>query len=204
MAFLRSPQPEDYLDSIRGENILLRPPSQADYAAWAELRAQSRAHLTPWEPTWARDELVKSSYRRRLRAYARDVRDDLGYAFFLADAMSGVLLGGITLSNVRRGACQSATLGYWIGAPYRGQGKMQDAVRTIVPFAFRKLLLHRVEAACMVANAASIRVLEKTGFRREGVLRQYLKINGNWEDHVLMSRVDLADDRGANVSGLQA
>lgn len=194
MVFLRSPQPEDYLDSIRAASIVLRPPSQGDYGAWAELRAASRVHLTPWEPAWSRDELVKSSYRRRLRAYARDVRDDLGYAFFIADAASDTLLGGITLSNVRRGAAQTASLGYWIGAPCQGRGKMQEAVSAIVPFAFKKLLLHRIEAASMLSNAASLRVLEKTGFQREGVARQHLKINGVWQDHVLLSRLETVED----------
>ena len=200
MVFLRSPQPEDYLDAIQGQSLMLRPPGQSDYPAWAELRSMSRAHLLPWEPAWARDELVKSSYRRRMRVYARDVRDDLGYAFFIVDQQSEALLGGITLSNVRRGAAQTATLGYWIGRPFQGQGRMQEAVRTLVPFAFRTLLLHRIEAACMVGNAASLKVLENTGFRREGLARQYLKINGTWEDHVLLGRCDELND-GAAFTG---
>ncbi len=194
MAFLRSAQPEDYLDAVRGQTLVLRPPMLTDYAQWAELRNASRAHLTPWEPAWSRDELVKSSYRRRLRSYARDVRDDLSYAFFISDAAFDTLLGGITLSNVRRGAAQVATLGYWTGAPYAGSGKMQEAVETILPFAFRVLQLHRVEAASMPSNAASLRVLEKTGFTREGLARHYLKINGVWEDHYLHARLAASDD----------
>ena len=200
MAFLRSPLPEDYLDPIRARSIVLRAPTLADYPAWAQLRAASRAHLTPWEPAWSRDELVKSSYRRRLKSYARDVRDDLGYAFFITDATFDTLLGGITLSNVRRGAAQVATVGYWIGAQYTGCGKMQEAVATILPFAFRVLRLHRVEAASMPANIASLRVLEKSGFSREGLARQYLKINGVWQDHYLYARLAGADD----FSGLRA
>lgn len=197
MVFLRSQQPEDYLDPVRGGTVVLRPPSLGDYAAWAELRSQSRAHLTPWEPAWTRDELIKSNYRRRLRTYARDVREDLGYAYFITDARTDALLGGITLSNVRRGAAQTATLGYWIGAPYKGQGRMQDAVQTLVPYAFRALVLHRIEAASMVKNDASLRVLEKSGFQREGLIRQYLKINGAWEDHVLLGRLDSMNDPAA-------
>ena len=202
MAFLRSPQPEDYLDPIRGKSVVLRAPASNDYSAWAELRAFSRAHLTPWEPVWSRDELVKSSYRRRLKSYARDLRDDTGYAFFITDAASDTLLGGITLSNVRRGAAQVATLGYWIGAPFAGQGKMREAVETILPFAFRVLMLHRVEAASMPSNAASLRVLEKAAFTREGLARQYLKINGVWEDHFLHARLADSDDfSGLRIGG---
>jgi ribosomal-protein-alanine N-acetyltransferase len=190
MAFLRSPQPEDYLDAIRGRTLVLRPPMMSDYDRWAELRSLSRAYLIPWEPAWALDELTRASFRRRLKAYARDVRDDMSYAFFIVDEQSDVLQGGITLSNVRRGVAQMATLGYWIGRPYAGQGKMQEAVETIVQFAFRRLHLHRIEAACMPANAASLRVLEKSGFEREGVARDYLKINGAWQDHVLFARIN--------------
>ncbi|NOT70695.1 MAG: GNAT family N-acetyltransferase [Hyphomicrobium sp.] len=193
MAFLRSALPEDYLDAIRGEVLVLRPPAVADYAAWAELRALSRSHLTPWEPAWAPDDLSRQMYRRRLRAYARDVRDDMGYSFFICDAPGDTLAGGITLSNVRRGSAQSASLGYWIGKPYTNRGRMSEAVKTLLPFAFRTLRLHRLEAACMPSNIASIRVLENSGFAREGLARSYLKINGRWEDHLLFAK--LSDDR---------
>jgi [ribosomal protein S5]-alanine N-acetyltransferase len=190
MAFLRSALPEDYLDAIRGNTLVLRPPAVADYNAWAELRALSRAHLTPWEPAWARDDLSRQMYRRRLRAYAKDVRDDFGYSFFICDAPGEALVGGITLSNVRRGSAQTASLGYWIGKPYAGQGRMMEAVRTVLPFAFRTLRLHRIEAACMPLNGASVRVLERSGFQREGMARSYLKINGRWEDHLLFANLN--------------
>lgn len=189
MAFLRAPLPEDYLETIRGRSLVLRAPVMADYAQWAELRALSREHLVPWEPAWSRDDLSKTMYRRRLKAYAGDVRQDQGYSFFIADAMTDTLLGGITLSNIRRGTAQIASLGYWIGRPYAGQGRMQEAVKTLMPFALRTLRLHRIEAATMLANAASIRVLEKTGFEREGLAKGYLKINGRWEDHILFARI---------------
>lgn len=195
MAFLRAALPEDYLEPIRGKSLVLRAPVMPDYAQWAELRALSREHLVPWEPAWSRDDLTRSAFRRRLKAYANDVRGDLGYAFFIADAPTDTLLGGITLSHVRRGAAQIASLGYWIGRPHAGQGRMQDAVKTILPFAFKVLRLHRIEAATMLANAPSIRVLEKCGFGREGQAKAYLKINGRWEDHILFARVaDEADE----------
>lgn len=195
MAFLRAPLPEDYLETIRGRSLVLRPPVMADYGQWAELRALSREHLVPWEPAWSRDDLSKPMFRRRLKAYATDVRNDDGYAFFIADAVTDILLGGITLSHVRRGTAQIASLGYWIGRPYVNQGRMQEAVKTLLPFAHRTLRLHRVEAATMLANAPSIRVLENCGFEREGLAKSYLKINGRWEDHILFARV------GAPISG---
>jgi [ribosomal protein S5]-alanine N-acetyltransferase len=196
MAFLRSALPEDYLDAIRGDRLVLRPPAVADYTAWAELRALSRAHLIPWEPAWARDDLSRQMYRRRLRAYAKDVRDDIGYSYFICDAATDALVGGVTLSNVRRGSAQTAALGYWVGKPFTAQGRMKEAVKTLLPVAFRTLRLNRIEAACMPSNAASIRVLACSGFEQEGLARSYLKINGRWEDHLLFAA--LAENRGAD------
>ena len=157
----------------------------SDYAAWAELRAHSRAHLTPWEPVWPRDELTRSAFRRRVRHYQREAREDLGYAFLIFRETDDRLLGGLTLSNVRRGVTQAAVLGYWLGLPFVRRGYMTEAVAAIVRFAFDELRLHRLEAATMPVNHASIRVLERNGFRREGLARRLLKINGVWQDHVL-------------------
>lgn len=185
MAFLRAPLPEDYLEPIRAEKVVLRPPAISDYAPWATLRSASRGHLEPWEPTWGRGDLSYASYRKRLKHYARESRDDLGYAFFVAHPVTGQLLGGLNLSNVRRGAAQMATLGYWAGAQHTRNGYMTSAVEAIVPFAFHGLRLHRLEAAVMPSNTPSIRVLEKCGFVREGFAKSYLKINGAWTDHFI-------------------
>lgn len=186
LTFLRTGLGGDNGFTIRGNGLFLRPPRMSDYTAWAELRAASRTHLVPWEPAWPRDELTRAAYRRRLRHYQRESREDLGYVFLLFDTANN-LLGGLSLSNVRRGAAQSASLGYWVGLPYAGKGVMTEAVRTVKPFAFGTLGLHRLEAAVMPANAPSIRVLENNGFMREGLAQRYLKINGVWQDHILFA-----------------
>ena len=103
------------------------------------MRNRSREHLQPWEPIWPRDDLTKSSYRRRLRHYASEARADLGHAFFIFDAATDQLAGGVSLGNVRRGVTQTATLGYWMGAPYAGRGVMTKAVATLLPIAFHSL-----------------------------------------------------------------
>lgn len=191
MAFLRaSAGPESYV--ARGVRVGLRPLQVADYAAWAELRAQSRALLQPFEPRWPTDELLKSSYRRRLRHYQREQREDLGYAFAIFCLADDRLIGGVSLSNVRRGVTQAGQLGYWLGLPHIGQGFMADAVAAMLPYAFFGLRLHRIEAATLPTNARSIRVLERSGFEREGYARRYLKINDEWQDHILFAL--LADD----------
>jgi [ribosomal protein S5]-alanine N-acetyltransferase len=167
--------------------VFLRHPTMQDYSAWAELRALSRQHLTPWEPQWTRDELARSTFRRRLRQYQRELRDDQGYAYLIFSEADAGLLGGLNVSNVRRGVAQAASIGYWMGAPHAGCGLMTETVRAAVQFAFTTLGLHRLEAACLPSNIASARVLEKAGFKREGRARRYLKINGQWQDHDLFA-----------------
>ena len=189
MAFFRTVSLADQLPAIEGEGLHLRPPQMADYAEWAALREASRGFLTPWEPTWPADDLSRSAYRRRLRRYAEDLRTDQAYAFFVLLAGDGRLVGGLTLANVRRGVAQAGSLGYWMGAPYARRGLMTAAVRALIPFTFTTLRLHRLEAACIPTNAASIRLLEKTGFTREGYAREYLCINGMWQDHLLFARL---------------
>jgi [ribosomal protein S5]-alanine N-acetyltransferase len=185
MAFMRGLQfPGGQQPVIHGENVYLRYPRVPDYLQWSRLRGESREFLTPWEPVWATDELSKGAFRRRLKRYQRETRLDSAYAFFVFRAIDDVLLGGCTLSNVRRGVTQCCALGYWIGERFAGQGYMFDAVRALVPFIFNTLGLHRIEAACLPTNEPSKNLLAKIGFRQEGVAVRYLQINGDWRDHV--------------------
>ena len=177
---------------LRGAGLLLRPPTPADYDAWADLRAASKPQLTPFEPLWSASELSRAAYKTRMKRYQHEMRSDLGHAFFVFDPLGRTLMGGITLSGVRRGVSQSAFVGYWMGTPFARQGHATAALRRMRDYAFEDLGLHRLEAACMPTNAASLRVLEKVGFMREGLARGYLEIQGAWEDHVLLAR--LAED----------
>jgi ribosomal-protein-alanine N-acetyltransferase len=190
MLLFRSSAFADPLPLIHGGGVMLRNPQMADHDAWATLRETSRGFLAPWEPVWPADDLTKAAFRRRLRRYAQDMRGDLAYPFFVFREADGALLGGLTVSNVRRGVAQTGSLGYWMGAPYAGQGMMTAAVRALVPFVFGTLKLRRLEAACLPHNAASIRLLERVGFRREGYARQYLCIAGAWQDHLLYAMVE--------------
>jgi ribosomal-protein-alanine N-acetyltransferase len=164
-------------------------PQMGDFPAWAALRETSRKFLTPWEPTWPADDLTRAAFRQRLRRYADDLRNDQAYPFFLFRAEDNAMIGGLALANIRRGVAQAGSLGYWIGAPHVRRGYMTAAVRALVPVAFDNLHLHRLEAACIPTNIASTRLLEKTGFRREGYARSYLCINGTWQDHLLYARL---------------
>ncbi|MEX0582488.1 MAG: GNAT family protein [Sneathiella sp.] len=167
------------------DRLILRPPRISDWERWARVRAESRDFLVPWEPVWTKDSLTRTSFRARLRRYARDVKDDLGQAFFLIDRKNGDLIGGITLGNIRRGVAQTGTLGYWTGQSYARKGYMFEALCGLMPVLFSEFGLRRVEAACLPSNIPSSRLLEKVGFSKEGLAREYLCINGVWHDHLL-------------------
>ncbi len=181
---LRSPLAEDG-PMLRGSRVCLRWPQAQDHAAWSRLRAESRDHLTPWEPAWPRDALSVEAFQRRLRANRQDVRAGTGYMFLIFRTEDGALLGGASLSQVRRGAGASAEIGYWLGQPHAGQGYMTEAVELLLPHAFETLQLRRLEAACLPDNARSKALLARLGFLREGLARSYLCINGRWRDHEL-------------------
>jgi ribosomal-protein-alanine N-acetyltransferase len=170
---------------LQGESIHVRPPVRGDWPAWAALRAASRDFLKPWEPSWTADALSRAAFRRRLARYALDWRDDEGYSFFIFHNMDGSLLGGIGLSNLRRGVAETASLGYWIGQSRARQGFMTEAVGLVLAYAFERLGLHRVEAACLPSNMPSRTLLTKLRFREEGYAKRYLCIDGRWQDHVL-------------------
>jgi ribosomal-protein-alanine N-acetyltransferase len=192
MAFFRTVSANDTLPAIAGNGVTLRLPQSGDYAEWAALREASRTFLVPWEPTWPADDLTRGAFRRRLKRYAEDVRNDLAYAFLIFRSDDNAMIGGLTLANIRRGVAQAGSIGYWIGAPFARKGYMTSAMRVLIPFCFGTLRLHRMEAACIPGNTASIRLLENTGFQREGYARSYLCINGTWQDHLLYAR--LKDD----------
>ncbi len=178
--------------SLVGDTVILRPPRPGDWSAWARLRAESRAFLVPWEPKWPSDALSRAAFRRRLKRHFREARDDHGYAFFVFRRADRALVGGMTLSNVRRGVTQSCAVGYWVGRPYARQGLASEALKLVAGFVFDDLRLHRLEAACLPSNDASQALLRKCGFTEEGYARAYLQINGVWRDHLLFGL--LSDD----------
>ncbi|MEZ5647796.1 MAG: GNAT family protein [Alphaproteobacteria bacterium] len=172
---------------LEGSRVFLRPPMRGDYRTWARLREASRDFLSPWEPSWPNNAHSLSAYRLRLRRYKKENRKGLGYTFFIFRRGDRALLDGLSLSHIRRGVSQSGSLGYWMGQAYSGHGYMTEAVSCLITFAFDVLTLHRLEAACLLDNAASIGVLRKCGFHEEGIARRYLEINGIWRDHRLFA-----------------
>ncbi len=174
---------------LTGQGVLLRLAARSDFKEWAALREQSRTFLQPWEPIWASDELTKSSFKRRVAFYQSEMLKGHSYCFLIFDEVTGQLVGGLNMSQVRQGVTKSCSVGYWIGEKFQGQGYMTKSVGLACDFASNTLNLHRVEASCLLHNTASIKLLRKQGFHLEGLAREYLKINGCWEDHFLFAKL---------------
>lgn len=190
--FARYARPRVEIDT---ERLVLRPPQQRDFEAWAQLRRESRDFLMPWEPVWSRDHLGQRAFRNRVAWAERVIRQGEGLPLFLIERERSALVGGLTLSNIRRQPAQAGTLGYWIGAPFARQGYMAEALTAVREHAFHGMDLSRLEAACLPENAASRRLLERCQFKYEGVAQAYLQINGRWRNHVLYAALR-ADRRG--------
>ncbi|MAT88681.1 MAG: 30S ribosomal protein S5 alanine N-acetyltransferase [Aestuariivita sp.] len=185
---------------IETERLILRPPSQNDFASWAQLRYESRAFLKPWDPTWAKDHLTRKAFSHRVYWSQKSINEGLAYPMILFHKSNNILLGAITLDNIRRGPSQVGSLGYWMGQKYTRQGFMGEAILGIVRYAFNNLDLSRIESACLPENLASRGVLEKSGFKYEGVAQAYIQINGRWRTHVLYASLR-NDRRGKTDTG---
>lgn len=182
------------------ERLILRPPAHSDFRAWTNLRLESQQFLTPWEPSWASDHLSRKSFTNRVYWAARAITQGTAVPLFLIRREDQALLGAITLDNIRRGPSQAGTLGYWIGEPHARKGYMAEAIAALVHHTFTRLDLSRVEAACLPENAASRGLLERSGFKYEGVAQAYLQINGRWRTHVLYAALRM-DRRGKSEAG---
>lgn len=186
--------------TIATERLILRLPEHRDFRQWSGLRAASAAFLTPWEPTWSADHLSRRAFANRVHWAVRTCAQGTALALFLTRRDDEALVGAITLDHIRRGPAQAATIGYWVGQPFARQGYMREAIRATVQHAFTEMDLSRIEAACLPENTASRGVLEKAGFKYEGVAQSYLQINGRWRNHVLYANLRI-DRRGRTDAG---
>ncbi|MCB5410133.1 GNAT family N-acetyltransferase [Pseudogemmobacter faecipullorum] len=185
---------------IESQRLSLRLPVHDDWRQWSGLREASAAFLTPWEPVWSENHLSRRNFTSRVYWARRAEAQGTALPLMLIRREDQALIGAITLDNIRRGPAQAGTVGYWIGAPYARQGYMREALQALVNYAFQRMDLSRIEAACLPENSASRGVLEKSGFKYEGVAQAYLQINGRWRNHVLYSCLR-ADRRGRTDVG---
>lgn len=153
----------------------IRGPRGEDEAEFIALATESVGLLRPWiEPPMDRE-----GFARYLNAL--DGERKVGFLICLRE--TGRIAGLVNLNEITRGALQSAYLGYWIGAPYAGQGYMSDGLSQVIDAAFGELGLHRLEANIQPANSRSIGLVKRLGFVREGFSRRYLRVSGDWRDH---------------------
>ncbi|WP_085309508.1 GNAT family N-acetyltransferase [Planktotalea arctica] len=185
---------------LETERLTLRAPIHSDFRTWSNLRYESVEFLTKWEPTWSPDHLTRKAFTNRVYWAQRSINSDSAVPLFLERRIDGALLGAITLDNIRRGPAQTGTLGYWVGQQHARHGYMSEAIAAMVHFAFERLDLSRLEAACLPENKASRGLLERTGFKYEGVAQSYLQIDGRWRTHVLYSALRM-DRRGRTDAG---
>jgi [ribosomal protein S5]-alanine N-acetyltransferase len=190
LMFRRSAPP-----AIETQRMRLRLPEMADHVNWAGLRREGEAFLREWEPSWSSDHFSRKAFRNRVYWAWRSRDEGRALALFLFRREDDRFMGAITLDNIRRGPSQSAQVGYWIGEAFARQGYMSEALAAVVHHAFGVLDLSRIEAACLPENTASRALLERAGFKYEGVAQSYLQISGRWRNHVLYANLR-GDRRG--------
>ncbi len=184
----RKPLPDPTIApvTLNGRRVVLRPLSAHDFDSWREVRRRCDEWLTRWEPRRipGQPDTVedRQAFGSRCAVRMREIQLGTGYGFGIF--VDGEFTGEINVNSIHRGAHQSAYVGYWIDERLAGRGYMPESVVAVLRFCFEQLLLHRVQISIIPRNAASRRVVEKLGLRREGVAERYLEINGVWEDHI--------------------
>ncbi len=177
------------IEQAPGGRVELRHPRWADFEDWSGLRRRNREFLSPWEPDWSDKHLTRNSFKARLAAYNRMAEQGSGYPYHIFAGAGLRLVGACNITRVQQAPAQSAQLGYWVGEEHARQGFARGAIRAALKFCYEDLGLHRVEAAVQSGNLPSINLLAGMGFQHEGTARSYLKINGEWRDHEVFSRL---------------
>ena len=172
---------------LNGNKVFLRAPEFRDWREWSELRKFNMEYLKPWEPAWSPYELERGYFVKRVKFFDKLSNRDKAYSFLIFLNDKNKLIGEININNIQRGVVQSCSIGYWISENKMGLGYMRESISILKDFIFNDLKLHRIEAACLPRNMRSLRTLLKSEFEIEGHAKKYLKINGAWEDHILLS-----------------
>lgn len=176
---------------LTGFRVTLKAPCEADFDEWASVRHKNQYHLKPFEPEWPKNCLSRDFFMRRLERQDVEQKAGRGLYFLIHDKKIGHIIGGLNLNNIQMGAARQAFLGYWIDEDHQGQGLMKEAITLLIDYAFNKLQLKRLNAACLPHNDRSINLLKSLDFEEEGYAKKYLQINGAWQDHVLFGLIQM-------------
>lgn len=166
-------------------NIYLKPLTLANAEQVLQLRNRNRDYLKKYEPIRPESYWTLEVQQEMLINGEQNFEAGQGYVFGIFESANEQLVGRIEISGVARGPFQNGNLGYFVDKDHHGKGYASAAVQQCLHFAFTEGQLHRLQAGVMPWNTSSLRVLEKSGFRHEGLAKRYLHINGNWEDHAL-------------------
>ncbi|SEQ92713.1 GNAT family N-acetyltransferase [Microlunatus flavus] len=178
--------------SLRHDRVVLAPMRRRDQAVWERVRRRNAGWLKPWEATLPPGSSAgPTSYGALVRSLSRQARDDrmLPWLVFYDDQPGGpaTLAGQLTVSGIVGGSASWGQIGYWVDQRLAGRGIIPTAVALAVDYCFSVMRLHRIEIAIRPENAASLRVVEKLGFRPEGMRPRYLHIDGDWRDHLVFA-----------------
>jgi [ribosomal protein S5]-alanine N-acetyltransferase len=174
---------------LRSERLVIRPPTERDLKVLRAAMKVSAEHLREWQPTPSADPASLTVLSQGIERDRALWRRDLQYAFLVLSEDESEVVGRVSLSGVWRGAYQGAFLGYWTSAAYLRKGYAKEFIQRVLKCAFTDLALHRVQAAIMPNNVASLAVIRALAFREEGLAKSYLRINDEWRDHLLFAKL---------------
>ncbi|MFB4166860.1 GNAT family N-acetyltransferase [Virgibacillus sp. JSM 102003] len=178
---------------IKGSNVHIRKLKSNDSIAMLRLQKENREFFEEFSMSRGSDFYTIRGQLERIKKYEEDINQDRDYFFGIFNNDGNGLVGTINLFQVVRGSIQSAFIGYFLDKKHNGKGFTTEAVKLLVEYGFEELRLHRIEAGVMPHNAGSIRVLEKSGFHKEGIAKKNVKINGQWEDHQVLAIINPKD-----------
>ena len=179
--------PDVLLESGR---VYLCPPTADDWKEWLEVRQKNQEYLAVYEPSWSARYAEQDYYLNRLEKQKIEWEAGRGAYFLIHHAKNHNIIGGVNLNNISMGAARYASLGYWLDHDYEGQGYMRESIASVIDYAFNTLELRRLNAACLIENNRSARLLQSLGFAEEGLAKKYLQINGAWQDHRLFGLIN--------------
>ena len=178
------------LPRLVGSKLVIRHLEPHEAALMTEFRIENKAHLEPWEPKRSSEFFTEGFWQINLRLTLRDFRDGSSVCLCLLSPEEDEVLGVCNYTSIVRGTFQSCHLGYALAKKHQGKGIMFEALQLTNRYVFEELGLHRIVAGYLPYNDRSGQLLKKLGFEKEGYARQYLKINGRWEDHILTSLIN--------------
>lgn len=172
---------------LKTERCILRLPSEKDVPALVQFQNENRDHFAPWEPTQTPESFTEPYWRTKVIDAHKEFQEGktLRFHLFLKDDQT--LIGMVNFSRMTRGVFQCCGLGYRIGKAHEGKGFMSECLKAAIDHMFHTSHFHRIEANHLPNNTRSEKILRRLGFEREGYAKNYLRIAGKWQDHVLNS-----------------